>query len=93
MMKTNQDLNEKGELFITGLYGCKCHPYNSWAELKKFMNQKLKAPDKVIHRCIDKGKGKVSKGNQKNVKEEWVMVKWKDSSSASLEHVSNLIKV
>ena len=39
---------------ITGLYGCSCHSYSSWAECYKFHQQTLKIDDKVKHRCNGK---------------------------------------
>ena len=36
---------------IMGYYGCDCHPYKSWKELKFYENQKLQVGDIVKHRC------------------------------------------
>lgn len=36
---------------ITGLNGCKCHPFASWKESGKYHNQKFQVGDKVQNRC------------------------------------------
>jgi hypothetical protein len=40
--------------FITGLYGCNCHPFESWAECDKAHRQKLSVGDIVSDRCTGK---------------------------------------
>ena len=34
-----------------GLYGCYCHPFEDWEELKKFSNQKIIIGAKYKNRC------------------------------------------
>jgi hypothetical protein len=40
--------------FITGLHGCRCHPFNSWKECEAAEKQRFKPDDKVRHRCTGK---------------------------------------
>lgn len=40
--------------FITGLNGCKCHPFASWKESDKAHKQKFEVGDQVINRCNKK---------------------------------------
>jgi hypothetical protein len=48
-------LNEKEPVpFITGLHGCKCHPFASWKESDKAHKQKFEVGDQVINRCNKK---------------------------------------
>ena len=37
--------------FIIGLYGCYCHPFNSWDELNEAVNKKYAVGARVKHRC------------------------------------------
>lgn len=41
----------KQEPYITGHYGCNCHPFASWKECDKAHKQKFKIGDYVKHRC------------------------------------------
>ncbi|ULT44104.1 hypothetical protein KRR40_12505 [Niabella defluvii] len=41
--------NEKP--YITGYYGCTCHPFKSWTELDKAFRKKFRIGDKVRNRC------------------------------------------
>lgn len=76
------------ETQITGYYGCKCHPFASWDDLKKFEKQKLTKDDKVIHRC--NGKKGIILGEVKG----FVTVKFGNKKSdIELDHVANLIKI
>lgn len=63
-----------------GLYGCYCHPFESWDECKKFNKQKVNVGDIVKHRCNGKV-GEVLKAEGK-----WIYYK-----EHGLEHVSNVI--
>lgn len=75
--------------FITGYYGCKCHPFNSWGECYKFQIQKLKIGQRVKHRCTGK-LGVVDKLGEKG----FVIIKFGDlQRDLKLEHVANLIKI
>jgi len=35
---------------IKGLYGCYCHPFESWKECLKYQNQRMKIGEAVKHR-------------------------------------------
>tara|TARA_R110002126_G_scaffold78629_1_gene195639 strand:+ start:17970 stop:18266 length:297 start_codon:yes stop_codon:yes gene_type:complete len=54
----------KSNSHIIGLYGCYCHPYKSWEDLKYHEKKKLTLGQKVKHRC-DKRQG-VILGNVEN---------------------------
>ena len=43
-----------GDKFIIGLHGCRCHPYDSWSDLKKYMNQKIIEGTRFKDRCSGK---------------------------------------
>lgn len=40
--------------YITGYYGCKCHPFKSWDECNKLHRQRFKIGDLVMNRCNGK---------------------------------------
>lgn len=42
------------KLYITGLYGCSCHPFESWKDCEYYHNQKLKTGTPVITRHTEK---------------------------------------
>lgn len=37
--------------YIQGYYGCSCHPYKDWDDLKYYEKQKLSLGDRVKQRC------------------------------------------
>jgi hypothetical protein len=37
--------------YITGYYGCSCHPFNSWKECEMAHKRKFRIGDIVKHRC------------------------------------------
>lgn len=39
---------------IQGYYGCDCHPFKSWEDLKYHQKKKLKPGDIVKHRCTQR---------------------------------------
>jgi hypothetical protein len=71
---------EDGSLFITGLHGCKCHPFNNWEENKKYATRKFKVGDAVQHRCF---------GNTDTIKEV-VGSNFYNLTSFGLEHATQL---
>lgn len=42
---------EHTQPFITGYYGCKCHPFLTWEECEKAHRQRFKVGDVVKNRC------------------------------------------
>lgn len=44
-------IQHKGR-YITGYYGCSCHPFASWEECTRAHKQKLKVGQVVQHRCL-----------------------------------------
>lgn len=48
------------EYNITGMYGCNCHPFRTWAEEIFHRQQIFLKGDKVINRCKDQGAGTVT---------------------------------
>jgi hypothetical protein len=81
-----QDLRS-GKLFVTGLYGCPCHPLNSWDELKGLLKRKLDAGDLVRNRHTGK-EGKIIRKIQSHIEGGFYLV-----SETGLEHGTNLILV
>lgn len=78
------------ESFVTGLYGCNCHPFESWAEYERAQKQKLRVGDPVTHRCTGRS-GVVSRVDQGN----WYLVKFGTKgvpSDHELEHAAGLIR-
>jgi len=47
-------MSDENKNYITGYYGCNCHPFSSWKECRKFHNQKLKIGEKVKNRHTGK---------------------------------------
>ena len=74
--------------FITGLYGCSCHPFSSWSECDKAHKQKLPITTKVTNRHT------LRTGNVCEIHDgHFVSVKYgKNKSDQVLEHVAQLIK-
>jgi hypothetical protein len=79
--------------YITGYYGCNCHPFESWTVCKRFHKQKLKIGEPVRHRCTGQlgtiSKVESSEGN-------WYLVKFGTKgvpSDHELEHAASLIKM
>jgi len=76
--------------FITGLYGCSCHPFTTWGECDAFHKQKLTTGQKVKQRHTGK-EGEVFKISEHK---GFVTVKYGDlKSDLHQEHVANLIKL
>lgn len=49
--------NRQEKPYVTGPYGCSCHPFNDWDECNRVHRQKYKVGDKVKNRCnLWKGK-------------------------------------
>jgi len=40
--------------YIQGYYGCSCHPYKNWDELKYYEKQKLSIGERVKERCTSR---------------------------------------
>jgi hypothetical protein len=82
--------NSLNKPFITGYYGCSCHPFNSWEECSKFHKQKFGFGEWVKHRCNGR------EGQIKSPTDEkgFVIVDFGGlQSDHHLEHSANLIKV
>lgn len=76
--------------FITGLYGCSCHPFNSWAECNKYHKQKLNVGDKVHNRCLNTYGEVFEKTDSKG----FCLVKYgPNQCDIHLEHVASLDKI
>lgn len=85
------DLNENGELYVKGYWGCSCHPFFSWNEEKNFRTQKLHKGDQVVHRCD----GKIGIVSQGNGRDGFCLVNYNGADipcNHEQEHVANLIK-
>lgn len=75
--------------FITGYYGCSCHPYESWADLKHHEQKKVKQGQKVMCRCT-KREGVVYSVKDKGIN-GWCIVKYGPlPKNHELEHTSTL---
>lgn len=37
--------------YITGYYGCKCHPFATWAQCDRYHKQRFQVGDLVMTRC------------------------------------------
>lgn len=75
--------------FITGYYGCSCHPFNSWTECDKYHKQKLDVGAKVHNRCTNTDGEVFEKTDSKG----FCVVKYgPDPCDLHLEHVANLEK-
>ena len=76
---------------ISGLHGCVCHPYSSWAECNKLHNQKMQVGEKVQNRHTNEI-GIVHEYPRDN--RFWCLVKYGDlQRDIHLENVANLIKL
>lgn len=53
MKKTTQQPDElrDGKPYITGYYGCKCHPFRNWQQCDKAHRRKFKDGQPVRNRC------------------------------------------
>ena len=67
--------------YITGYYGCNCHPFSSWPECEAAHKQKLEVGQQVKHRC----KGIVGHIEEVCNERGFVIV-----SGFGMEHVANL---
>ncbi len=73
---------------ITGLYGCSCHPFNSWKECDKEHSKQLRIGDKVTNRHSNKV-GVIHEILKDN---GFVTVKYGEyQRDIELEHVAQLI--
>lgn len=73
--------------YITGLYGCSCHPFPSWTECDKYHKQKLKIGQSVNHRCL----GKTGVITEIMPTKNWVGVKYGNlPRDLETEHVAML---
>lgn len=78
--------NHFGLPFITGLWGCKCHPFSSWKMCETFHRRRFKNLDPVLNRCSGK-KGIIT--NTNNVRNEY-NVKYEDGSTDGMLHAAML---
>lgn len=84
-MKIN--INSERKRFITGYYGCSCHPFDNWEDLKKAEKQKFNIGDRVSNRCVSKGMGIVVEKLEKS----WYRVQYGyEKSGLNTEHVTQL---
>lgn len=97
------DFPENG---IQGFYGCNCHPFKSWEDLKFYEKQKFVFGDKVKHRCG--GRKGIILGNSKTmhypsdlsdeasqvINKNWYSIKYGElPKDHQIIHVSNAIKI
>ena len=82
-------LRETPGALPTGLYGCPCHPFESWAEHDKFFTQKLASGMKVKIRCS----GKTGELLQKLTLGYWKVKTGTNESDIIKEHTQNLIQL
>ena len=76
--------------FITGYYGCPCHPFCSWAECDKYHKQKLNAGDKVYNRHTNIEGEVIQNSDSKG----FCIVKYGPfRCNEHLEHVAVLVKI
>ncbi len=76
--------------YITGYYGCSCHPFNSWAECDKYHKQKFNVGDKVHNRHSNTDGEVIEKTNSKG----FCIVKYGPfRRDEHLEHVASLEKI
>lgn len=74
--------------YITGYYGCSCHPFHSWKESDAAHKYPFRVGDAVKHRCFDKT-GVVDSVEGQG----FFIVKWGNSGLArdfELEHAATL---
>jgi hypothetical protein len=75
---------------ITGLYGCSCHPFNSWEECDKYHKQKFEVGDPVTQRHT----GRSGSIHQLHETKGFVIVKYGPlPKNLELEHVAMLQKL
>jgi hypothetical protein len=75
--------------YITGYYGCSCHPFSSWEECDFYHKQKLNVGDKVLNRHTSES-GEVDEIHSKG----FVNVKYGERPcDIHQEHVAKLIKI
>ena len=74
-------------LFITGLYGCSCHPFKSWEECRLFSNRVFKIGENIRNRHS----GKIGTVYELSETKGYLSVKYGDlRSDIELEHVAML---
>lgn len=72
---------------IIGLYGCYCHPFDSWEEERSFSKQKITKGTKVKTRCL----GRVGVAYTDSRSNGFLTVKFGDlPRDQELAHVANL---
>ncbi|WP_394992636.1 hypothetical protein [Emticicia sp.] len=77
----------KSKHYITGLYGCSCHPFPSWMECDKYHKQRFKVGQSVTHRCL----GRVGIVIEIMATKNWVSVRYGDlPRDLETEHVAML---
>lgn len=77
------------KLFITGLYGCNCHPFKNWKECDLFHKQQFKLGDIVNDRCTGR-KGIIAKRTDKQF---FCLVKFGPNPSNHHQyHSANLVR-
>src|SRR5438105_550626 len=54
LQKQIESMTQTQKMSITGLHGCNCHPFKTWAECDSAHKQKLKRGDVVKNRCNGK---------------------------------------
>lgn len=80
-------------LKITGLYGCSCHPFDSWEDLKNYNDQKIEIGAK--YRIRHSGKECIAKEFNKDQKYYiHIFVEPYDCPRCNqIEHKQNLIRI
>lgn len=74
--------------YITGYYGCSCHPFASWKDCDQAHRQKLKVGQVVEGRCH----GRVGIVDQDTCRQGFCLVKYGPlQSDIHQEHVANLV--
>jgi|ERR1700753_1118891 len=85
-----EDKRDPKKPYVTGLYGCSCHPFKDWAEHDRYKKQKFKIGQMVKHRCTMR----IGKVNVATDKKGWTGVKYsKYASGNENDQAMNLILI